>query len=47
MRFLKHMKKYATDGKGGIGFKRWMLIPIAFLISGGLMFLLYYTGILK
>ena len=46
MRFLKHMKKYATDGKAGMGFKRWMLIPIAFLISGGLMFFLYYTGIL-
>lgn len=46
MRFLKHMKKYATDGKSGMGFKRWMLIPIAFLLSGGLMFFLYYTGIL-
>jgi hypothetical protein len=47
MRFLKNMKKYATDGKAGISFKRWMLIPVAFLISGGFMFLLYYTGILR
>jgi hypothetical protein len=49
MRYLKHMKKYATDGKGGgrFQFQRWMLIPIAFLISGGMMFLLNYAGILK
>jgi hypothetical protein len=48
MRFLKNMKKYATDGKGGgkMQFQRWMLIPIAFLLSGGLMFMLYYFGIL-
>jgi len=44
MRYLRHMKKYATEGQGkiGFGFKRWMLIPIAFLISGGIMFALNY-----
>jgi hypothetical protein len=47
MRFLKNMKKYATEGKGGgLQFKRWMLIPLAFLLSGGTMFLLYYLKIL-
>jgi len=47
MRFLKHMKKYATEGGKKLEFKRWMLVPIAFLISGGIMFMLYYTRILK
>jgi hypothetical protein len=48
MRYLKHMKKYATGEKGfGMKFQRWWLIPISFIISGGIMFLLYYTGIFK
>jgi len=46
-RYLRHMKKYSTEGQGkaGFGFKRWMLIPIAFLISGGIMFALNYFHI--
>jgi hypothetical protein len=48
MSFLKHMKKYAADGAGRkFEFKRWMLVPIAFLISGSVVFLLYYTHIFK
>jgi|GEM_PF-5630105 hypothetical protein len=45
MRFLKQMKKYAS-GEKGIKFQRWMMIPIAFIISGLVMYLLYYLKIL-
>jgi hypothetical protein len=43
MRYMKHMKKYAAEGAGGGkfkfgGFKRWMIIPIAFIISAIAMF---------
>lgn len=40
---MKHMKKYAAEGGGGGkfkfgGFKRWMIIPIAFALSAAVMF---------
>jgi hypothetical protein len=43
LRFLKSMKKYAAEGAGGGrfkfgGFKRWMIIPLAFALSGAAMF---------
>jgi hypothetical protein len=43
MRYMKHLKKYSAEGAGGgkkLGFQRWMLIPVAFLISGVAIFLL-------
>jgi hypothetical protein len=42
MRYMKHLKKYAGEGKGGrkFEFKRWMLIPIALLLAGGAMFII-------
>jgi hypothetical protein len=42
MRYMKHMKKYAAEGGGGgrfkFAFKRWYIIPIAFIISAVAMF---------
>jgi hypothetical protein len=45
LRFLKSMKKYAGEGTGGGrfkfgGFKRWMIIPVAFVISAAMMFVI-------
>lgn len=46
MRYLKHMKTYASDKKP-IEFKQWMLIPIALVISFLLMLLLQNMGLIK
>jgi len=43
LRFLKSLKKYASEGTGGkfkLKFSRWMIVPIALLISAGVMFVI-------
>jgi hypothetical protein len=44
MRYMKHLKKYAGDGVKGGGskfqFQRWMLVPVALIISAIAMFVI-------
>jgi hypothetical protein len=42
LRFMKHLKRYAAEGTGGkkLKFSRWMLIPVALIASGAVVFLL-------
>lgn len=42
MRFLKHMKKYASEGQAKERqLKSWMLIPLFLIAAGGITWLLY------
>jgi hypothetical protein len=42
MRYMKHLKKYASEGAGGGRFKfkfsRWMVVPFALIVSAIAMF---------
>ena len=40
MRYMKHLKKYASEGGGRMkfGFQRWMLVPVALILAAVAMF---------